>query len=102
MPVTSPAFSLSTDEDEEKEEQKENEPAQPSAKPADVARAALHASASKLVRRMAGATALQRPPSPGHKRPPGADPNAIVVDFDGDGLARHLLEMFDFEPRPPK
>jgi len=47
-------------------------------------------------------TASRRPPSPTSRRPPGADKNAIVVDFNGNGLARHLLQMFDFEPRPPK
>jgi hypothetical protein len=86
----------SDDEDSSDEEQEEVEPARTTTKPADVVRAASPASPpSKPV-------PAPRPPTPASRRPPGADKNAIVVDFDRDGLARHLLKMFDFEPRPPK
>ncbi len=76
------------DDDEEEPLRVAPSPASPPAKPVQPARPPSSAS--------------RRPPAPACKRPPGADKNAIVVDFDGDGLARHLLEQFDFEPRPPK
>jgi hypothetical protein len=98
------------EEGEEEDDDDDDEPAQPSAKPANVARAPSPAAlpskpvqASQATRTAPAATsASRRPPSPTFRRPPGADKNAIVVDFDGNGLARHLLKMFDFEPRPPK
>jgi hypothetical protein len=76
------------DEDESVRVARAPSPASPPSNPAHVTKAASLPS--------------QRPPSPSFKRPPGADKNAIVVDFDGNSLARHLLEVFDFEPRPPK
>jgi hypothetical protein len=78
----------SDEEDSSEEEQAEAEPARPSTTPVHVARPPRPAS--------------ERRPSPGFKRQPGADKNAIIVDFDGNGLAHHLLEVFDFEPRTPK
>jgi hypothetical protein len=66
------------EEDSSEEEQEEVEPARASTKPVRVARA----------------------PSPGFRRQPGADKNAIVVDLDENAIARQLLEMIDFGTPP--
>jgi hypothetical protein len=95
----------SAEEEQEEDDEEEDEPAQPSAKPPNVARAPSPAPSKPVqashVSRPAS-PASRRPPSPSSRRPPGVDKNAIVVDCDGNSLARHLLEQFDFEPRPPK
>ena len=70
------------EEDSSEEEHEEVEPARASTKPVRVARAS------------------RRQPSPGFRRQPGADKNAIIVDLDENAIARQLLELIDFGPPP--